>query len=114
MGADRRVRRRRRLPGVHRLAYSRLTLRAAAAVGCTHRGGAGHTTLPVKSLLTLVQVFRLLRAPSTSTLGPVGTSHTGQELSTMKFIHLAARFTQLGLAVILVVVEGAIFKIGVV
>jgi len=31
----------------------------------------------------------------------------------MKSIHLAARFTQLGLAVMLVVVEGAIFKVGV-
>ena len=32
----------------------------------------------------------------------------------MNFVNLAARFTQLGLAVILVVVEGAIFKIGVI
>ena len=32
----------------------------------------------------------------------------------MKSIHLAARLTQLSLAVILVVVEGVIFKVGVV
>jgi hypothetical protein len=32
----------------------------------------------------------------------------------MKVFHLAARFAQLGLAVILIVVEGVIFKVGVV
>ena len=71
---------------------------------------------PVKSLLTPGQVYRLLRAPSRSTLAPVEIlhTHTLQELSAMNFANLAARFTQLGLAVILVVVEGAIFKIGVI
>ena len=32
----------------------------------------------------------------------------------MKIIHMTARFTQLGLAVILVVVEGIVLKVGVV
>jgi hypothetical protein len=60
------------------------------------------------------QVFRLLCAPCRSTLGPIETSHTTQEFSVMNAFHLVARFAQLGLAVILVVVEGVIFKVGVV